>query len=127
MQALAGGGFQSLVEFGRERLHQIFEGVVWHWFAASLPGDRSALSRSADNTLWITRDCTKAVPSGPSSPADRRLDPNGNSIEPPVVGGQPASDASGDPPPQPAPLPPDDGPADKIARLDERRARQGTD
>jgi hypothetical protein len=65
----------------------------------------------------------------PSSPADRRFDPNGNSIAPPVSGGQPVNDeppADPLPPPADVSAPPADDPA-KIARLGLRRARHAGD
>ena len=49
----------------------------------------------------------------------RSNDPTADSIEPPAMGG--AKPGEGDEPKPPVPAPPDD--EDKIARLDQRRAR----
>ena len=51
-------------------------------------------------------------------------DPTANSIEPPAAGGKPAGDAAPTDTPTPAPT---EDQGDKVARLDQRRARHGDD
>ena len=88
---------------------------------------RQLASHSADpEARWASWQ--RAWQAGSLSPNEVRAeeawpastDPTANSIEPPAMGG--AQPGQGDEPKPPAPAPSDDE-GDKIARLDQRRAR----
>jgi HK97 family phage portal protein len=96
--------------------------------------DLGDLLRADPEARWASWQRARAA--GVLSPNDVRAeegwpasnDPTANSIEPPVSGGQPASDGTGDTPS--APPPADSAPVDdasKIARLGDRRSRHGGD
>jgi hypothetical protein len=90
------------------------------------PGD---LTRADPEASWaVGSTCRRAVAEryAPRGGQPASNDPTADSIEPPVAGGKPA----GDTPTDPAPAPSDDlgdAGSDKIARLDQRRARHGND